>query len=411
MLPCAGLQKTPTWVRGAVYRKGDAVVVDSDASRVEELSFQHGGWAPEMEPYCAKEGVAVNIRFNGDVKVEFPDRQAWTYHPAAIQQVHRPGDLVRVAPDALHVKELAECHRECSWNPRMAAYCNQEGTVSRRWPRGDITVSFSDGQSWRYHPEALEKVRRRVEEPMEVGDAVRVAWDPEHVARTAGPAGEGAWNPRMTEYCGKKGLVSRVWHGGDVTVQFSDGQAWRYRSAVIEPLGKRTRRANAITEGTCVAILNDAACIEELAGKRGEGAWNTRMAAYCGQEGVVKRTWPDRGDVTVQFSNGQTWRYPLAAIEGITQDSIPTTEGDVVRVTPDAQRAEQLAGHCGEGAWNVRMAAYCGQQGTVSRCWPQGDMTVKFSDGESWRFHVAALEKGKRGSRAVVEEDALWANC
>lgn len=75
---------------------------------------------------------------------------------SADSQTFQHGDKVKCLLDADVLREMQEGHG--GWNPRMAEFIGQTGTVHRITARGDVRVQFSHETRWTFHPRALTKV-------------------------------------------------------------------------------------------------------------------------------------------------------------------------------------------------------------------------------------------------------------
>ncbi|XP_045154891.1 E3 ubiquitin-protein ligase MIB2 isoform X3 [Echinops telfairi] len=75
-------------------------------------------------------------------------------------QPFQHGDKVKCLLDTDVLREMQEGHG--GWNPRMAEFIGQTGTVHRITDRGDVRVQFSNETRWTFHPGALVKALGRV---------------------------------------------------------------------------------------------------------------------------------------------------------------------------------------------------------------------------------------------------------
>ncbi|XP_068772117.1 E3 ubiquitin-protein ligase MIB2 isoform X4 [Struthio camelus] len=66
------------------------------------------------------------------------------------------GDKVKCLLDVDILREMQEGHG--GWNPKMAEFIGQTGTVHRITDRGDVRVQFNSETRWTFHPGALTKV-------------------------------------------------------------------------------------------------------------------------------------------------------------------------------------------------------------------------------------------------------------
>ncbi|XP_031519400.1 E3 ubiquitin-protein ligase MIB2 isoform X5 [Papio anubis] len=90
-------------------------------------------------------------------------------------QPFQHGDKVKCLLDTDVLREMQEGHG--GWNPRMAEFIGQTGTVHRITDRGDVRVQFNHETRWTFHPGALTKALGRVGKVVKVfGDGnLRVA--------------------------------------------------------------------------------------------------------------------------------------------------------------------------------------------------------------------------------------------
>ncbi|XP_070117236.1 E3 ubiquitin-protein ligase MIB2 isoform X5 [Equus caballus] len=90
-------------------------------------------------------------------------------------QPFQHGDKVKCLLDPDILREMQEGHG--GWNPRMAEFIGQTGTVHRITDCGDVRVQFSHETRWTFHPGALTKALGRVGKVVKVfGDGnLRVA--------------------------------------------------------------------------------------------------------------------------------------------------------------------------------------------------------------------------------------------
>ncbi|XP_042807579.1 E3 ubiquitin-protein ligase MIB2 isoform X3 [Panthera leo] len=75
-------------------------------------------------------------------------------------QPFQHGDKVKCLLDTDILREMQEGHG--GWNPRMAEFIGQTGTVHRITERGDVRVQFGHETRWTFHPGALTKALGRV---------------------------------------------------------------------------------------------------------------------------------------------------------------------------------------------------------------------------------------------------------
>ncbi|XP_044301333.1 E3 ubiquitin-protein ligase MIB2 [Varanus komodoensis] len=146
------------------------------------------------------------------------------------------GDKVKCLLDIDILREMQEGHG--GWNPKMAEFIGQTGTVHRITDRGDVRVQFSNDTRWTFHPGALTKLNM-----FWVDDVVRVIDDVERVKQFQ--AGHGEWTDEMTPILGHVGKVIKVFGDGDLRVSFA-GQSWTFNPACLTA-HQREEDANLMT--------------------------------------------------------------------------------------------------------------------------------------------------------------------
>ncbi|XP_039732799.1 E3 ubiquitin-protein ligase MIB2 isoform X7 [Pteropus medius] len=170
--------------------------------------------------------------FQGAMVVRGPD---WEWgsqdgKPAELQrrvsadsQTFQHGDKVKCLLDTDVLREMQEGHG--GWNPRMAEFIGQTGTVHRITDRGDVRVQFSHETRWTFHPRALTK-----HNSFWVGDVVRVIDDLDTVKRLQARHGE--WTDDMASALGCVGKVVKLFGDGTLCVAFG-GQLWTFSPSCL----------------------------------------------------------------------------------------------------------------------------------------------------------------------------------
>ncbi|XP_058991076.1 E3 ubiquitin-protein ligase MIB2 isoform X5 [Mustela lutreola] len=138
-------------------------------------------------------------------------------------QPFQHGDKVKCLLDTDILREMQEGHG--GWNPRMAEFIGQTGTVHRITDRGDVRVQFGRETRWTFHPGALTK-----HNAFWVGDAVRVIDDLDTVKRLQ--AGHGEWTDDMAPALGRVGKVVKVFRDGNLRVVVG-GQPWTFSPSCL----------------------------------------------------------------------------------------------------------------------------------------------------------------------------------
>ncbi|XP_053431362.1 E3 ubiquitin-protein ligase MIB2 isoform X3 [Nycticebus coucang] len=138
-------------------------------------------------------------------------------------QPFQHGDKVKCLLDTDILREMQEGHG--GWNPRMAEFIGQTGTVHRITDRGDVRVQFNHETRWTFHPGALTK-----HNSFWVGDVVRVIDDLDAVKRLQ--AGHGEWTDDMAPALGHVGKVVKVFGDGNLRVAVG-GQRWTFSPSCL----------------------------------------------------------------------------------------------------------------------------------------------------------------------------------
>uniref|UniRef100_A0A2K5Y4X9 RING-type E3 ubiquitin transferase n=1 Tax=Mandrillus leucophaeus TaxID=9568 RepID=A0A2K5Y4X9_MANLE len=138
-------------------------------------------------------------------------------------QPFQHGDKVKCLLDTDILREMQEGHG--GWNPRMAEFIGQTGTVHRITDRGDVRVQFNHETRWTFHPGALTK-----HHSFWVGDVVRVIGDLDTVKRLQ--AGHGEWTDDMAPALGRVGKVVKVFGDGNLRVAVA-GQRWTFSPSCL----------------------------------------------------------------------------------------------------------------------------------------------------------------------------------
>ncbi|XP_063561136.1 E3 ubiquitin-protein ligase MIB2 isoform X4 [Gorilla gorilla gorilla] len=142
---------------------------------------------------------------------------------SADSQPFQHGDKVKCLLDTDVLREMQEGHG--GWNPRMAEFIGQTGTVHRITDRGDVRVQFNHETRWTFHPGALTK-----HHSFWVGDVVRVIGDLDTVKQLQ--AGHGEWTDDMAPALGRVGKVVKVFGDGNLRVAVA-GQRWTFSPSCL----------------------------------------------------------------------------------------------------------------------------------------------------------------------------------
>ncbi|XP_021511381.1 E3 ubiquitin-protein ligase MIB2 isoform X1 [Meriones unguiculatus] len=246
-------------------------------------------------------------------------------------QPFQRGDKVKCLLDTDVLRDMQEGHG--GWNPRMAEFIGQMGTVQRITERGDVRVQFNHETRWTFHPGALSK-----HNSFWVGDVVRVIGDLDTVKRLQ--AGHGEWTDDMAPALGRVGKVVKVFGDGNLRVAVG-GQRWTFSPSCLLPyrpeeganldvaerarenksslsvaLDKlRTQKSDPEHPGRLVAeaaLGNGARALDllrrrpEQVDTKNQGRTALQVAAYLGQVELVRLLLQARASVDLPDDEGNT---------------------------------------------------------------------------------------------------------
>ncbi|XP_013359612.1 PREDICTED: E3 ubiquitin-protein ligase MIB2 isoform X5 [Chinchilla lanigera] len=246
-------------------------------------------------------------------------------------QPFQRGDKVKCLLDTDILRDMQEGHG--GWNPRMAEFIGQTGTVHRITDRGDVRVRFNHEIRWTFHPGALTK-----HNSFWVGDVVRVIDDLDTVKRLQ--AGHGEWTDDMAPALGRVGKVVKVFGDGNLRVAVG-GQWWTFspsclvayrpeedanldvaerarenKSSLSMALDKlRAQKTDPEHPGRLVveaALGNVARAVDllrrhpEQVDSRNQGRTALQVATYLGQVELVRRLLQARAGVDLPDEEGNT---------------------------------------------------------------------------------------------------------
>nr|XP_042708781.1 E3 ubiquitin-protein ligase MIB2 isoform X6 [Chrysemys picta bellii] len=205
------------------------------------------------------------------------------------------GDKVKCLLDIDILREMQEGHG--GWNPKMAEFIGQTGTVHRITDRGDVRVQFNSETRWTFHPGALTKLNT-----FWVDDVVRVIDDMETVKRFQ--AGHGEWTDEMAPTLGHIGKVIKVFGDGDLRVSVG-GQSWTFNPACLTAY-QRDEDANLMTtENTKESKSTLISILEKLLCQKMESDHPGRLVVEAAHDNAVKvqdlvQKYPDKVDIKNQ---------------------------------------------------------------------------------------------------------------
>ncbi|XP_075762623.1 E3 ubiquitin-protein ligase MIB2 isoform X1 [Pelodiscus sinensis] len=205
------------------------------------------------------------------------------------------GDKVKCLLDIDILREMQEGHG--GWNPKMAEFIGQTGTVHRITDRGDVRVQFNSETRWTFHPGALTKLNT-----FWVDDVVRVIDDMETVKRFQ--AGHGEWTDEMAPTLGHIGKVIKVFGDGDLRVCVG-GQSWTFNPACLTAY-QRDEDANLMTtENTKESKSTLISILEKLLSQKTESDHPSRLVTEAAHGNAAKvqdlvQKYPDKVDIKNQ---------------------------------------------------------------------------------------------------------------
>nr|XP_008539262.1 PREDICTED: E3 ubiquitin-protein ligase MIB2 [Equus przewalskii] len=282
-------------------------------------------------------------------------------------QPFQHGDKVKCLLDPDILREMQEGHG--GWNPRMAEFIGQTGTVHRITDCGDVRVQFSHETRWTFHPGALTK-----HNSFWVGDVVRVIDDLDTVKRLQ--AGHGEWTDDMAPALGRVGKVVKVFGDGNLRVAVG-GQLWTFspscllayrpeedanldvaerarenKSSLSVALDKlRAQKSDPEHPGRLVvevALGNMARSLDllrrhpEQVDTKNQGRTALLVAAYLGQVELLRLLLKARADVDLPDDEGNTALHYAAGVS-------PGNQPEAARVL--------LSSGCGANALNGTRSA------------------------------------------------------
>uniref|UniRef100_A0A8D0GVB4 RING-type E3 ubiquitin transferase n=1 Tax=Sphenodon punctatus TaxID=8508 RepID=A0A8D0GVB4_SPHPU len=266
-----------TWSDGTtnVYRVGHKGKVDLKCI-MEASGVVTGSYYKEHLPRLGK-------------PAELQRKESTERHP------FQHGDKVKCLLDVDILREMQEGHG--GWNPKMAEFIGQTGTVHRITDRGDVRVQFNSETRWTFHPGALTKLNT-----FWVDDVVRVIDDMETVKRFQ--AGHGEWTDEMAPTLGHIGKVINVFGDGDLRVSVG-GQSWTFNPACLTAY-QRDEDANLMTtENTKESKSTFISVLEKLLSQKAELDNPGRLVIEAAHGNAVKvrdlvQKYPDKVDIKNQ---------------------------------------------------------------------------------------------------------------
>ncbi|KAE8592927.1 hypothetical protein XENTR_v10018918 [Xenopus tropicalis] len=283
------------------------------------------------------------------------------------------GDKVKCLLDVEILREMQEGHG--GWNPKMAEFIGQTGTVHRITERGDVRVQYNSETRWTFHPGALTK-----QNSFWVGDVVRVMDNMDAVKKLQ--VGHGEWTDDMVSALGQIGKVIKVFGDGDMRVSVG-GQSWTFNPACLTSY-QREEDANLMTtenakesKNTLVSIL------EKLLSQKTDCESPTSLVIEAAQGNTAKvremlQKYPDKVDIKNQGRTALQVASHLGYME-------------VVKVLLQANANIDLRDDEGDTA--LHYAAYGNQAGVVRVLLSKGANAELLNNAKCTALYIA-VNKG-----------------
>uniref|UniRef100_A0A7M4F3J5 E3 ubiquitin-protein ligase MIB2 n=1 Tax=Crocodylus porosus TaxID=8502 RepID=A0A7M4F3J5_CROPO len=205
------------------------------------------------------------------------------------------GDKVKCLLDVDILREMQEGHG--GWNPKMAEFIGQTGTVHRITDRGDVRVQFNSETRWTFHPGALTKVSAAV------------------LTCTLSAAGDDLVG------LGHIGKVIKVFGDGNLRVSVGE-QSWTFNPACLTAY-QRDEDANLMTtenakesKSTLISIL------EKLLSQKAESDHPGRLVLEAAHGNAAKvrdlvQKYPDKVDIKNQGRTALQVAAHLGRVEAV----------------------------------------------------------------------------------------------
>ncbi|GIL83740.1 hypothetical protein Vretimale_10529 [Volvox reticuliferus] len=376
---------------GFKYGKGDVVGAALDFQR-KEIFFTKNGTKGKAISISIGQALypTVSLHSSGQVvSVNFGQKPfSFNIEPFKI----KVGDKVAIKSTSVDsAKELQVGHG--GWASSMEKMLGKAGVVENVDKDGDVRVKMDDGSgSMLWHP-ALVLPNVAALSTFTAGARVTI----KNVGLTeaqAAQSGHGGWVSSMEKMLGKTGVVESVDKDGDVRVKMDDGSGSMLWNPSLVTLGGggSTASFSVGSKATVKCVRVDMA----KEAQNGHGGWNLNMGKYLGKTGTVSYKYQD-GDIKIRFDSGDEFCWSHELVLPGTAEQVPTaydvgTAVMISNVTADEARVAQD----GHGGWNTSMANYLGKTGTVSYKYADGDMKVKFTDGNEycWFWGLVGLAQG-----------------
>ncbi|MEE6483916.1 hypothetical protein FKM82_013690 [Ascaphus truei] len=268
------------------------------------------------------------------------------------QHPFQHGDKVKCLLDVDILREMQEGHG--GWNPKMAEFIGQTGTVHRITERGDVRVQYNSETRWTFHPGALTKA------------------------------------------LGQIGKVIKVFGDGDMRVSVG-GQSWTFNPACLTS-HQREEDANLMTtENATESKSTLLSILEKLLAQKTDCENPSSLVIEAAQGNVARvkemlQKYPDKVDIRNQ---GRT-ALQVASHLGYTE---------VVKVLLQANANIDLKDDEGDSA--LHYAAYGNQAAVVGVLIARGVNAELLNNAKCTALYIAV----NKGFTEVVTEALSSPNC
>ncbi|GLC66739.1 hypothetical protein PLESTF_000467000 [Pleodorina starrii] len=203
-------------------------------------------------------------------------------------------------------------------------------------------------------------------------------------AAKAAQSGHGGWGSSMDKMLGKPGVVESIDKDGDVRVKMDDGSGTMLWNPVL--VLPSAAASSPFSPGAKVSI-KAVPVSEAKALQSGHGGWADVMEKQLGMPGVVESIDKD-GDVTVKMDadgDAKLWN-PALVLPGVVMPTAALSVGGKAAIkNVSVEEGKKLQE--GHGGWNANMAKYLGRTGTVSYKYTDGDIKIKYDDGNEYCWY------------------------
>ena len=264
-------------------------------------------------------------------------------------------ELVRVSHNCRQVEHKSERHG--GWNPQMAKYCGQYGTVVRKDSDDNtVRVQFGDKKAWWFNQDVV------ISDISKADQVVLSVKNVAHLRKVMDTSGLG-WHDNMKELPGKTGRVvgCKVQDSKShpvVCVDFGGGedQYFCFPHSIVLPSNSLVRVADQASE--------------VKAASAGLSAWRPQTASYSGMCGILQRH--VAGGMQVKFGDGKSGVFGPEVVEFVFR------QGDYVRLNADDHTQLRNVVHQSGVPWQESMLSLMGSIGEVEGSTVSGPTSKAF---------------------------------